>query len=622
MLRVGRYPVWARGTDLACGGKHQRRPRPESQLCGCGADGYRVAVMTRREPIDDVIAPRPSLPARIWAAGFGLHLALLLVLLVGVGVATSTGDSFVTDDGSYELQLRALEQGSWVWISGTEQYDPAQQHYPVAFADSTSNGFVPLAKHPAWPWLAHAVSPITGIDRAYAALGLLAVVLAASAAWALAGEHDPTWRRLAFWLTGCAPVVVTFAVGWAHAAAAAAAGVAVLGTVRVVARGARAAPVAFVAVGVVAGVLFRTEGILVAVALAGAGAVGGYRAGRSWRWSLGWAAAVVGVMAATVRLEARWVRSITGGETSPFVARTNGGRAGAGFLENRFLGAVRSLIEATDAVPRPLLALALVGAAVASGLVASGRSRWTQAWLVSSVLLVVVLALRVVAEPNLAVTGMLVAWPALVVGVGAGLTMSWRRLPVETTMAALFGGAIIASQYPDGGAGQWGGRFFAPATVALVMIITLGIRRLLDAAGETASPERRRVRAVVAALVVAPLLLGVLSVNSARSASQVLFDQVEAEVDGVAITPIYQLPRMMWRRDLPWLVVEEGDGGDDLAGLLASLGNSTGPGEISLVLRSIDRADADAALARSEVWTVADRRMAGALFVVVLQRPS
>src|SRR4051812_15732536 len=109
----------------------------------------------------DVDSGHPSGVQRVWSAPFAAHLAMLLVLLIGLAAATSAGDSFATDEGSYELQLRALDHGSWVLKSGTEQLDSTDAHYPVAFAEHTADGWVPLAKHPAWPWLALVTSKVT-----------------------------------------------------------------------------------------------------------------------------------------------------------------------------------------------------------------------------------------------------------------------------------------------------------------------------------------------------------------------------------------------------------------------------------------------------------------------------
>ncbi|WP_390506333.1 hypothetical protein, partial [Staphylococcus pseudintermedius] len=87
---------------------------------------------------------------------------------------------------------------------------------------------------------------------------------------------------------------------------------------------------------------------------------------------------------------------------------------------------------------------------------------------------------------------------------------------VETTITVLFAGAIVATQYADGGAVQWGGRFFAPITVPLAILVVVGLDRLLGALADGAAdgPEERGAsqmrisRGLVGALVVLPLVLG------------------------------------------------------------------------------------------------------------------
>ncbi|WP_426573134.1 hypothetical protein [Aquihabitans sp. McL0605] len=576
--------------------------------------------MTATEPALDA-HPLTEAPRRsVWSAGFSAHLLALVVLLVGLGALTSAGDSFGTDDGSYALQLRALQHGSWVWSSGTERLDPSGEHYPIAFAVPTDRGWVPLAKHPAWPWLAHLVAPLTGVAHAYAALGLVAIAILASAAWLLAAEHDREWSRGAFWLAAAAPVVVTFTVGWAHAAAAAAAGLAVLGAVRLVRRGASAATLALLAAGIAAGILLRTEGVLVAAAVAVAIVVGGLKAGRTWWWSGGWAVAVAALATGVVRAEAAWVRSITGAGVSTFHVRTDQNDVAYSFLEARTQGAIRSLIDATTAVPRPLLIAVLVGLAVSAGFAAAGRRGAMAAWRIAATISICLVAARVVIRPTYPVTGLLTVWPAALTGVGAAWALLWRRLSIELTMVVLFAGAIVATQYPDGGALQWGGRFFAPITVPVAVVAVAGLARLLDAAGEHGSEGRRTARLVVVALVVLPLLLGVIGVRSSRSASSTMFSEIDQAVDGVAVTPAGQLPRMMWNHPERWLVVDADDHGEDLAAVLGSLARGGATDRVSLVLTSTDVPMADDVLARTAAWHEVDRRHASVLTVVVLSR--
>ena len=61
-------------------------------------------------PSDHADAAPPA-PTRRRSLVWWQHLGLLALAVLAIAALTSSGDSFVTDDGSYELQLRALEDG-------------------------------------------------------------------------------------------------------------------------------------------------------------------------------------------------------------------------------------------------------------------------------------------------------------------------------------------------------------------------------------------------------------------------------------------------------------------------------------------------------------------------------
>ncbi|MCU1369118.1 MAG: hypothetical protein JWO77_312 [Ilumatobacteraceae bacterium] len=578
-------------------------------------------------------APRSAV-AGLWAAPLVVHLLVLVAVLVGVAAATSQPDSFTTDEGSYEIQLRALEQGSWAWDSGTEQLDPAGTHHPVAYATQTADGWVPLAKHPLWPWAAAQAAKAVGTTHAYDVLGSVAVLIAALAAWMLAAVRDPRLSRRAFWIAGLAPVTVTATFGWAHAAAAAAAGVAVLGAVLLVQRGARspwgtAAAGALVAGGVGVGILVRTEGLLLALALAVALVVGGRRADRSWAWSAGSAAAVVAWSAVVLKAEDLWVQSIIGSGSTTLTARSGGGVRTSGFIDARLQGAVRSLFDVEGRVLAVVVVLAIVGAAVTAGLAARGDRRWLPRWHVAMVVLVMAFVLRTVSLVDEPVRGIVIAWPILLVGLAAAGSWLWRRLALETVVAVLYLGAILATQYPDGGAVQWGGRFYAPLTVPLAVMAALGVRRILaveDAERSTsAAPASVSLgRVLTVAAVVLPLVLGTWLCASIRTFMSTTYTGVDARIEGVAVTPDPQLPRMMWRYRQPWLVVQETDHGADLAATLGALrSRPDGPDQVSLVLRDYDLVHARSALAAlggAGHWTEVGRSEVNGLTVINLER--
>jgi hypothetical protein len=612
--------------------------RTDLAVPGGGPPVTDVDVTARdHRPVDgpdgsDPALGRRSFATRVWRAPLLAHVLLLVVVLVGVVAATDQPDSFTTDEGSYEIQLRALDQGSWVWDAGTADLDPDGTHYPVAYSTEVEDGFVPLAKHPLWPWAAARASTAVGVDHAYDLLGSLAVVVTAVAAWYLAAARDPHLRRGAFWLAALAPVTVTATFGWAHAAAAAAGGLAVLGAVRLAERdrppGAAGAvvPALLVAGGVALGILVRTEGVLFAIALAGALAVGGWRAGRSWRWSIAAGAAVGAFGALVIKVEDLWIRSIIGSGTTSLTAREGGGLEASGFLDARIKGAARSLFDVEGGGVTFVVVVALLVTAIAAAYVVRGERRWVPRWHVAMLVLVLAFVFRVQAMTDLAIRGIVVAWPILLVGLVAAGAQLWRKLALETTVVVLFAGAILATQYPDGGAIQWGGRFFAPLVVPLSLAAAVGLQRLFQAddAARPASAEDGGLpiaRMLVGALVVLPLVLGTWLCATNRSFTTSTYTQVDAQIRGLAVTPDVQIPRLMWRYDAPWLVVDELDEGADLAELLSSLhARADGPDEVTVVMNGYDVAHAGHVLDSQDDWDVVDRREINGLTVVHLER--
>src|SRR5690606_2052230 len=114
------------------------------------------------------------------------------------------------------------------------------------------------------------------------------------------------------------------------------------------------------------------------------------------------------------------------------------------------------------------------------------------------------LALRYVGFSDDLVPGILAACPVLAAGLAA---LRWQRLEPDRRALAVFvgayAGAVIATQYPQGGGTEWGGRFLAPvlvAGVALAVPALVGLARPVPetpvGAGGEVTPTRRTHRAL------------------------------------------------------------------------------------------------------------------------------
>ena len=221
-----------------------------------------------------------------------------------------------------------------------------------------------------------------------------------------------------------------------------------------------------------------------------------------------------------------------------------------------------------DAGAGPPVLLALVIVAVA-GFVAlrrwgpmSGRALTVAAGVAAAVLL-----LRFVAHPHDPVTGLLSAWPLVVVGV---LLFRWRGAPPAAWLlggtVALFTAATLATQYPEGGGLEWGGRFLSPALVPLAVLAAAGLARAVAGVPEA---ERRRAVAVLAALGVTTAVFSLATAGALRAREDRIVAAVERHPSPVMVTTRPALPRLAWRADerLSWMLTDA----DGLAPLLERL---------------------------------------------------
>lgn len=592
------------------------------------ADGFGMDVMTN-EVDDEAPAPlgAPTVGSasepwttRAWASPWWAHLLVLAALTVGVAIFATSSGIQVADDGSYQLQLQALAEGDWTYEAGTERFDPDGSHYPITKAQGGPTEFSPSAKRPAWAWLANAVAPITGVGRAYATLGIVSVLVLAGAAWAIAGRHDPRWSRSAFWVAGTAPVAIAAGVPWAHAAGAACAGVALLGIVWL---GEGRRPVlagACAALGAAGAILVRAEGLILAAAVVVGLVVALARGGRRWSVALG-SGAVLGAWVVVVAwAEAAWTRAIVGASITSLSAR-EGSAIADSFIQARLHGALRSMIDG----PSPSRNIALIAiVAITAGCawaVAAGHHRLVVAWQAAVLLSLVLLAERVRWLQDFPVNGILTTWPILVTGLAAIAAVAWRRLPVELVVAGVYVAGVLASQYPDGGAGSWGARFLALGTVPLAVLAVAGAHRLAERAPSRPDGLITVPRVLVASVIV-PFVLGVMVTARVHQSTDEQFSWTAAQIEGIAVTPAVELPRMMWRHDVDWLVVDDTRTTDDLVEVLAAL-EAGGEDQASLVLLDEHLDDADDAIAQSGTWVETSREDFEELTVVgVVRRPA
>jgi hypothetical protein len=143
---------------------------------------------------------------------------------------------------------------------------------------------------------------------------------------------------------------------------------------------------------------------------------------------------------------------------------------------------------------------------------------------------------------------------------------------------ALFTVAILATQYPEGGGLEWGGRYLSPALVPLAVLAAAGLVRMVDG-GHPA--ERARVVALVSVLALAPAVFSVATAGALRAREDAIVAAVARHPSPVTVTTRRALPRLSWRADdrLTWMLTDT----TGLPGLLRSL-RAQGVGEVAVVV--------------------------------------
>ncbi len=504
---------------------------------------------------------------RLWLAPLWAHVAVLAAVLALLYPLMSPSSAYTSDEGAYALQERSLEQGSWTYDYRAEPLDPDGRAFPIINSDQGESGYFTYVKHPAYPLLLRASTVVAGPVLGLHLPALLGLIGTAIAAWLLAGQLAPRLRRPAFWLAAGGPVLVNGFLLWAHAPSAALAGFAMVGAA-IVARGGPARwALAAVAAALAAGVLLRSEGLLFAGALSVALAAVVLR-----RYGLRRGAVTFAVLGppalAVALLEREWVGSIIGAHRETLATRGGGGSSS--FLAGRLSGAWHVLMQGHFVDPAAGLPL-LLGLVLVAGLGVIALRQWGPSSLGKLALAVGLAAGFVIfrsvghlADP---VTGLFPAWPLAALGL---LLFRWRGAgPVAHVLGGtslLFGAAVLATQYPEGGGVEWGGRFLSPLLVPIAVLAVAGLVRALDA---VPGPARRPATALLAALGLVSATFAVASVGDLRNRQDNMVAAVSRHPATVTVTTRPSLPRLAWRSDarVTWMLTDEAG----LSALLADL---------------------------------------------------
>lgn len=478
------------------------------------------------------------------------HLLALMTGLILVWPALDLSSVFSADEGSYGLQERALELGSWSIGYAFTEADPTGEFVPYHGAVMVGDRVVPYVSHPLWPTALHWSTSLLG-DVGLRALGVLSVVVVAAVAWMLAGDlggDEP--RPWAFWIGAASPVLANAWVIWAHAPSAALGALVVLGAQRCE-RDPRW--ILLGAAGAAGGVLLRSEGLLWAVAVALALIVVGATARARWAGAL-FGASAVGALV----LERSWTASILAApaRTGSTVAAPLASRSSGASIGDRLSGLRIALIDgALGSQWGKVLGLAILFTMIGVVLFLRRRMLGPAAWLL--VACSVLMVARLLIADTDPIPGLLPAAPAvllLALWRPSGRAMWW--LPLS---GCLFAGAIAVSIYVDGGSFQWGGRFLSPITALVAALAAVGGQR----AAASAAGGRMLRNGVAVALVG---LLGVQGAgaiivpNQLRRHTAGAMERVTGQGPDIFMTEGGHVARLDWQGwpQRCWIALPEG----------------------------------------------------------------
>lgn len=406
------------------------------------------------------------------------HAALAAVALAAISWFVGLPGYFFIDEAAFHAQLEVLdERGGWVAPEPFDAGPGSGIATAMARDHDVEGGYAPFVKHPVHVRLAHLADEVAG-RAGVRALSTVGAAVAAAATGLLAAPLGRRPALLAVWLTAVAsPLVFHAQLVVGHALAA---GVAAVLLWRVhAARRWRADPLAAAILGA-AGVLLRSEVVLLLASIVAVHAVWSLRHRRWDRLVVAVAGALGGAAAylAEPRLVERWV----GGASAPATISA-GSRGGA---DGSLSGLRIALVQADLARPGALSALTVVLAGALGALaLARLRTRPSDPGLVA-VLGVAALAAAGVhlTEPDI-VAGLVWAFPALWLLVGLGRAhLRDDVVGPGLAIAGVFAVAVLLTQYEVAGSGmEWGWRYFAVGLPALVPALAVGAERLRRAAG-------------------------------------------------------------------------------------------------------------------------------------------
>lgn len=460
----------------------------------------------------------------IGSVPFRWHVLALAIALTGILLWINTGEIGFTDEGVYSAQAALLNEGSWSAEVPALEVDPTGERAAVTGSTVNDGRFTPYARHPLYPLILAPALDLGGFG-AMMALSTAGTLLAALFGALIARRIADDLAVPTLWLVGLgSPLLFDAYLVVAHSLAAAAAG----GLALVALRTFDEEPPRWLPIAVLplsAGLtMLRSEGVIVSLAIAGTLAVFSLSR-RGINWSRALLALSTGVAAISgYLLDSLLANRITGIADS-----------GSGSLDREpdvLSSAWISLIRpwhgaATEARVSTILMLVCV---VLAALAFRTLRRYRFAGTALLVLAAGCALVRALERPDL-ISGLFATFPVLILGIVGLDRRDFRNPTVKllTATSAITTGVLLLTIYKEGGATEWGGRFFHVLIPILAPLAVLGTKQLLTAG----SPGEARV--ACGALLVITAALGISALRANVEYRAAVASTLE-KVDGVRST--------------------------------------------------------------------------------------
>ncbi len=412
-----------------------------------------------------------------------IHAAALVVVLAAMSAVVLRGTGIAyPDEGLYAAQATSLARGTWseerpaIRLPGVENLNGLGPEW------TETNRYVGYVRHAVYMLVLAPFQKLWGFPGLLVP-SVLAGGLAALAAALLARRLDPRLAIAALWLTGLGtPLLFDSLLIAAHALAAATTAWVAVGLAQVL-LDRKPWNLLWCVPLVALTVTLRSEGVVVMGALGGAvGAVAvatclcGGRV-RTALPAIGCGALILVAAAGTYFLDAELARRITGSTAETRVlSRFEGERA---YLAQVWASWFRPWYS--DLEPQVLVAIGALGTATAGLFHRLARARFA---LGTTILLLTgsVCLLFAAFTSRSYITGLFAAAPLLATGLLL-LRQSDLSNPITSVIlvtATLFATTVVLTGYSEGGAAEWGGRFYAVLLPLLTPVALVGLGRLWD----------------------------------------------------------------------------------------------------------------------------------------------